>query len=434
MIDLDGKDKDQLMELYGHYAYMIDLHIAQIRPENLQEKSYVPSKYAQVSPCEDSSFHLNNMYFEYFHRWREPTRTWFSQTQEINFQETLKNRPTTKHYDHDKGDKYEIEWRDDMKFPHVASRLGYPILREEPIERILGIERAPAHPGYQLQPFVQTPSMDPDPTLSFEEGETIYENRYVTEWVRFWKVCTAAAFGMTPGFYIFEIYAADGAPSIDWMGENFSWHKVPKQFQDGGGWGLEGIRYCDDHDYMNIQYAAKRSMVRPAHTAYMCNLLVLLSYMNMDYVSRMTYNKDKDIVFVYKPDGFWNETQHAYEVHHLEQMVPFAVSAIQDKSLNRDDGIMTIYDMNEHEELKFYNEDKYWNMELKDEFVSSTSTLWVNNFNDKRSGAIFQTVDARASEEEALMVSYLFKMTNANLFNVVTESGKRITGSCGEAW
>jgi hypothetical protein len=34
------------MELYGNYAYMIDLHIAQIRPDNLDAKSYVPTKYA----------------------------------------------------------------------------------------------------------------------------------------------------------------------------------------------------------------------------------------------------------------------------------------------------------------------------------------------------------------------------------------------------
>ena len=44
-IDVDGNDKDQLMEIYGHYSYMIDLHIAQIRPENLQEKSYIKPKY-----------------------------------------------------------------------------------------------------------------------------------------------------------------------------------------------------------------------------------------------------------------------------------------------------------------------------------------------------------------------------------------------------
>lgn len=50
------------------------------------------------------------MYFEYYHRYREPTRKWFSQTQEINFWETLKNRPVAAHYDHDRGSKYDVEW------------------------------------------------------------------------------------------------------------------------------------------------------------------------------------------------------------------------------------------------------------------------------------------------------------------------------------
>jgi hypothetical protein len=39
------------------------------------------------------------------------------------------------------------------------------------------------------------------------------------------------------------------------------------------------------------------------------------------------YNKDKDLVFVYRPDGFWNEHEYVYEVHHLEQMVPAPVTS-----------------------------------------------------------------------------------------------------------
>ena len=31
---------------------------------------------------------------------------------ELNFQEQLKNRATTTHYDHDKGTKYDVEWTD----------------------------------------------------------------------------------------------------------------------------------------------------------------------------------------------------------------------------------------------------------------------------------------------------------------------------------
>jgi hypothetical protein len=278
---------------------------------------------------------------------------------------------------------------DDKKFPHVASRLGYPILAEAPIERIFGIERAPAHPGYQYQPFVQTPGVNPDETLCFEQGEVIYENRRVIEWVRFWKTLTMCTFGFAPGFYIFEIYAADGAPSIDWMAENWNWWQIPKQFQDGGGWGLEEKRYCDDHAYMNMQYGAKRAFGRPAHTAYCASILILLQHMNFDYVSKMIYSRDKDLLFVYKPDGLWNETEHVHEMHHLEQMVPYSVYAIQNYSMQKDDGIMTVYDMSTKKNLKLYGEDKYWNLDLKDEFVGQTKNLWLGNFSDKKNGSIF---------------------------------------------
>ena len=131
----------------------------------------------------------------------------------------------------------------------------------------------------------------------------------------------------------------------------------------------------------------------------------MTSYLNMDYVSKMKYNRDKDVVFVYKPDSIWNEKEYVHEIHHLEQTVPFAISAIEDRSLyNRDDGILTVYDMNEHNELKFYNEDKYWNMELKEDFLNSTNGMWINGFNDKRSGSIF-SYHAKANEESTLMVS-----------------------------
>jgi hypothetical protein len=81
---------------------------------------------------------------------------------------------------------------------------------------------------------------------------------------------------------------------------------------------MAGYRYCDDHDYMNIQYSVKRMIVRPAHTFYIACLFGFLSHINLDYVSKMVYNKDKDLVFVYRQDGFWNESEHIYEMHHLE--------------------------------------------------------------------------------------------------------------------
>lgn len=88
-------------------------------------------------------------------------------------------------------------------------------------------------------------------------------------------------------------------------------------------------------------------------------------------------------------------------MHHLEQMVPYPVTAIRNLSMQRDDGIVTVYDMNTRDNLKFYGEDKYWNLDLKDEFMANTRGLWKGNFANKRQGSIFQQ-ECLADKEDAL--------------------------------
>lgn len=51
-------------------------------------------------------------------------------------------------------------------------------------------------------------------------------------------------------------------------------------------------------------------------------------------------------------------------------MVPSAVTAYKDLTMQRADGILNIYCMNTKDYLKFYGEDKYWNVENKEDFLS----------------------------------------------------------------
>jgi hypothetical protein len=83
--------------------------------------------------------------------------------------------------------------------------------------------------------------------------------------------------------------------------------------------------------------------------------------MDLDYATKMRYNKDKDLVFVTKPDRFWGEKEHVFEMHHLEQMVPSPVTAMKDMSSLSPTGIMTVHDMSENENIKLYKDPKYWN-------------------------------------------------------------------------
>lgn len=72
---VDTKDltQDKLFEIYAYYSLLVDMHIAQIRPGNIVEKSYVPPHMNQVAFSFRNDVKLNNMFYEHYHRWREPT-------------------------------------------------------------------------------------------------------------------------------------------------------------------------------------------------------------------------------------------------------------------------------------------------------------------------------------------------------------------------
>ncbi len=386
-LDTSELTPEKLSEIYAYNQLLVDLHIAQIRPGNITTKTYVNPKYpAFTQIINDLPQSIDNKFFEAYHRFREPSQLELSLFEKFNAER--ESLPTTDHFD-EKGTKYDIEWSEDMKFPHVATRLGFPELREEPLERILGWERAQASVGYQFQPFVQTPPLEPDEKLNFAEGEVIYENSRVGEWIKFWKASAFITMGLSPAFYLFELYAGDGAPSLQWMADTWNWFQIPLQFQDGGNWQVENVRYPDDHDYMNFHYTVKRAIIRPMHTAYIFNVLVLMYAMDFDYVTKMRYNQDKDLVFVTKPSRFWGEEEHVHELHHLEQMVPSPVTAM--RNMMDPKGILTVHDMATKDYLKFYKEDKYWNVDLKEEFASETRGLWENTHADKYTGRIFQS-------------------------------------------
>ena len=122
---------------------------------------------------------------------------------------------------------------------------------------------------------------------------------------------------------------------------------------------------------------------------YAAMALTMLYHLDFGYVTKMQYNKDKDLVFVTRPNRIWGEKEHVYEVHHLEQMVPAPVTALQHHSSHDPKGIMKVYDMAQHEVMLFYKEDKYWNSDLKKEFLDETESLWKDTHADKNAGRIF---------------------------------------------
>lgn len=148
LMDTSGLTKDKLYEIYAWHQIMIDMHIAKIRPDNLEDLTYVPKHLQHQDPNAGMYITATNKFFDHYHRFREPKNKYIPQTWQDTWLER-ENAPTTEHFDHDRGTKYDVEWTNDMKFPIQAERLGEPEFAEDPFERILSFERAQAHPGYQ---------------------------------------------------------------------------------------------------------------------------------------------------------------------------------------------------------------------------------------------------------------------------------------------
>lgn len=49
------------------------MHIAQVRPGIINEVRYIPPHMNQLAARFKDDLCLNNMFFEHYHRWREPT-------------------------------------------------------------------------------------------------------------------------------------------------------------------------------------------------------------------------------------------------------------------------------------------------------------------------------------------------------------------------
>jgi len=56
--------------------------------------------------------------------------------------------------------------------------------------------------------------------------------------------------------------------------------------------------------------------------------------------------------------------------------------------------------MNTKENLNVYNDPKYWNHDLREEFMSNTRSLWAEPATRTYNGRIFKTRNAHTPEEQ----------------------------------
>ncbi len=192
------------------------------------------------------------------------------------------------------------------KYEYLADRLGHPELFGTAIDRLFRLENDIFHPEYVDQPFVKTPSNKPNPELNFEEGEVIYENTRLLEWLKFWQlsIFSIAAYValFIPYQLVFKTHLS--LESADEIGKFFAYHSVSP--------------YAIDTYHVGVPIVGGAS----CYTVYL--LMNLANKVADSYVVKMSYSKDKviahitkELIFVKKVDLHGLVEEEVYEVAHL---------------------------------------------------------------------------------------------------------------------
>lgn len=183
------------------------------------------------------------------------------------------NRPVTKSFS-SKGYKYDVLVKPEEKYEFVADRLGHPEFLGTPCDRLFKLENDIFHPTYLDQPFIQMPSVRPSESLNFEQGEVIYENTKVLEWVKFWQASVFSAGGFfgifIPFNMVFKTNLITDAADEFVLGQ---YHLVsPAAF-----------------DILRLSIPIGLGAI--AYTVY--GLLNFTNGITNQYISKMSYSKDK---------------------------------------------------------------------------------------------------------------------------------------------
>lgn len=246
-------------------------------------------------------------------------KRWIAQTifpasksaSQLQWEKDLEKRPHNPNFHPDKGSKYDVATPYDQRFPYLADRLGHPEFLANPVQRLCRLESDMYHPNYNDQPFVQHPSAEPDPTLNFEEGEVLYENTRLQEWVKFWWWSSFLSFG-----YFFWVLPYNLIYKSN--------HMLDKQLE--ASFYPYHLHSVHNFDYMRLHVFGVAAVA--AYTWYFHHQGFKVEAKR--YVSKVQYNKDKELIFVTRVGSYGMVYEDVYETHHLE-MIPHSVKvAVQD--------------------------------------------------------------------------------------------------------
>lgn len=204
---------------------------------------------------------------------------------------------------------------------------------------------------------MQPPNPNADSSLSFEEGEVLYENQNLLEWAKFFKGSMLMAY-LSVGYFVPLNYLFFSHTPLELATSRSALqpHDVSFYYFDKFGFHIPmmaGLAYYSSYYLLRLSQDVMR-----------------------DYVVKMQYSKDKELLFVQRISWFGQVDEEVHEMHHVEMLPPCTKAGLASHSAQDHDGLYEIYNMNGMRSLVCYKQDHFWNPALKNDFLRNVTGMW----------------------------------------------------------
>ena len=281
-------------------------------------------------------------------------------------------------------------------------------------------ERILSTPLYQWQPFVQTPSLNPDENLNLEIGETIYEDKWAYEWAIFYKLMFVLPL-VCLYVIIMQFYEQGIVASYNFTRRlgafPVTFNEVSNIYDEER---VNRFHYWGK-DLWTYQHWIRRFIMYPTLIVATIFLFTMMKKIGGQTIVKAAFNRDKDVVF-YWTTGTITKEGHVTELHFLERaMTPHVLGWKHNGELNGNkDSYIFIKDLRKFKTFYYFKADeRYWNPDVKKYFDDNTSTFWRGNTSkDVNKGLHFDSSLHLTVEQ-----SDLRKTVNEELINAIKKHG-----------
>lgn len=237
---------------------------------------------------------------------------------------------------------------------------------------------------------MQTPSLNPDENLDLEEGETIYEDRWTFEWSLFWKLM----FLTVPlSFYILTIQWYDNniVSSNEYLRRFMVFNTTQNPHMNAQENGrIEKMNYWGK-DLWYYSHWLRKGVAYMFLCAASMALIHIFTRIGQTSVTKMAFNRNKDVVFIWTPGKLYGRKLTVTELHHLEKPMNHMPSSWKyngDFSENPH-GYSQLLNTRDNFIFHLKTNDKYWNHDVKKFFDDNTTTWWKGNVSKDVNRSLF---------------------------------------------